>query len=493
MGFKDWGIRTKIGIGFGLTNILALVLLVLALQLVGISETVSYALMENDDLFFDVLKIRMAVQHYQINKNADAVQQIEQSLSDFHRTAASLRKKLKLQESLKDLDRAIQMTDDSAAKAKQFIASGGDQAAQPELYKSYITQIDELIKISDYGRTHRPKLIFDKIAGMERIFLTVAFLVLIGSLGAGLWGASSIAKDMQRSVAFLSAVSEGNLTARIEIAKRDEIGRLAGAMQKMAQDLDQVVQRVRAHADEVAVGSREVHGSSEQVAQSATEQAASVEEIAATLEEMASSIKTAAVSAEDGRTKAAKAISLVNENVVLSRQMARAMEEITAAAKHIREITDTVNEVAFQTNLLALNAAVEAARAGEHGKGFAIVAEEVRALAQKSAAASREIRNLIETTVGKVDAGSILVTKVAEAMEAITGTTLDLSQAMEEIAAAAAEQSSGIDELNRAVTQVDATTQSNAVVVEELAGNATNMHGAADELLETVKRFKTTA
>ncbi|HNY64738.1 MAG TPA: methyl-accepting chemotaxis protein [Deltaproteobacteria bacterium] len=490
--FRNLSIMTKIGSGFGLAIVLALLVQLLIFKLIGISEIVSYALLENDNLYFSVVGVRMTVRDFQIDRDADAIVRIDRHLGDFHRDAESLRKKLTLEESIRDLDHAIKMMDESSATAKRFIEAGGDQSAQADLFRSYITKSDELIKLSEYGRTHRPKIIFDKIHGLKRLFFLLALAVLSGGLAIGLLIARAISRDMRKSVDFVTAVSNGDLTARIEVDKKDEIGQLARAMQAMAGKLEQVVQRVRTNADEVAVASREVQSTSEQVSQSATEQAASVEEIAATIEEMSSSIKASALSANDGRYKAAGATRLVGENVELSRQMSQAMEEITKAAAQIREITDTVNQVAFQTNLLALNAAVEAARAGEHGKGFAVVAQEVRALAQRSADASREIKDLIEATVGKVDAGSELVTRVAGAMEEIAATTTELSQSMEEIAAAAAEQSTGIDELNRAVTQVDSATQSNAAMVEELAGSATNMHVSADELLDAVRMFRIT-
>ena len=491
--FKNLSIRTKIGGVFGLTLVLALLMSSLIFMLVSMSQLAAVAIGENDNLMVAVKDVRTTVYHYQLHKNPDALSLIDESLSYYHRNSDSLIKKLRMEESRRDLVKANETMDKLSDLAKQFIASGGDEAAQPGLYKAFMEKSDELIKLSEYARTERPKKLFKVFNTVKTVVFAINFFILLAGLLIGIMVARSISRDMKRSVEFVTAVAGGDLTAAIEINKKDEIGRLGGAMQEMARSLDQIVQRVRNNASEVATGSREIQASSESVAQSATEQAASVEEIAATIEEMMSSIKASALSAEEGRQKATGAINLVNENVELSRQMAQAMEEITNAAKHIREITDTVNQVAFQTNLLALNAAVEAARAGEHGKGFAVVAEEVRALAQRSADASREIKALIETTVNKVNAGSGLVTKVAGAMEEINVTTMALSQSMEEIAMAASEQSAGIEELNRAVTQVDSTTQSNAAVVEELAGNATSMLGTSDEMLDAVSMFKTSA
>lgn len=490
--FKNWGVRAKIGSGFGLSMVLSLLMLLLAFKLVGIAEVVSYALMENDDLYLATLDVRMTVQDFQLNKSPGALAKIDRTLAYSHEKAESLRKKLTLKESLEDLALAMEKMDESCALAKKFIAAGGDRTAQAGLFRAYMESSGELIKKANYGRTYRPRIIFDKIKGMKTTLFAIALLVMAGGLAVGMLIARAIHRDMKRSIDFIKAVSGGDLTARIEVNKKDEIGQLAAAMQSMADSLGQVVTRVRAGADEVASASREVQSTAEQVSQTATEQAASVQEIAATIEEMASSIKASAVNADDGRQAAAGATSLVGENVELSRQMSQAMGEITNAAGRIRDITDTVNQVAFQTNLLALNAAVEAARAGEHGKGFAVVAQEVRALAQRSADASREIKALIDATVSKVNAGSEVVGKVADAMERITRTTTELSASMEEIAAASSEQSTGIDELNRAVTQVDSTTQSNAAVVEQLAGSAANMHGSAAELLDAVGIFKTT-
>jgi len=214
--------------------------------------------------------------------------------------------------------------------------------------------------------------------------------------------------------------------------------------------------------------------------------------VAATIEEMTSTIKHTAANADEGRGKAKVMVDMANKTNTVSQALITAMSEMSSASKKIGDITVTVNEVAFQTNLLALNAAVEAARAGEHGKGFAVVAEEVRALAQRSADAARQIKVLIEDTVGKISAGDEMVKRSGEAIGEIIVHIETLSETMEEIATSSNEQARGVDELNRAVTQIDATTQQNAGTVEELSSTADAMNSEARELTQTVERFKVT-
>jgi len=204
---------------------------------------------------------------------------------------------------------------------------------------------------------------------------------------------------------------------------------------------------------------------------------------------MASSIKHNAQNASEGRQKAGDMVRMAHMSGEAALELVKAMGEISSASKKIGDIITTVNEVAFQTNLLALNAAVEAARAGEHGKGFAVVAEEVRALAQRSADASRQIKTLIEDTVDKIGAGDAMVRKTGESLDQIIKQIQELSQVMEEIAAASNEQAGGIDELNRAIVQIDGSTQQNASTVEELASTSDNLNNEARELADTVARF----
>ena len=205
---------------------------------------------------------------------------------------------------------------------------------------------------------------------------------------------------------------------------------------------------------------------------------------------MTSSIKQNASNAAEGRERVKSMVNMAQSTGEASRELVYRMNEISEASKKIGNIITTVNEVAFQTNLLALNAAVEAARAGEHGKGFAVVAQEVRALAQRSADAARQIKTLIEDTVGKIGAGDEMVKKSRESLDEIIEYIKGLSQSMEEIASVSEEQASGIDELNRAISQIDTTTQKNASTVEELASTSDSLSMESRELAGYVGRFK---
>jgi methyl-accepting chemotaxis protein len=333
------------------------------------------------------------------------------------------------------------------------------------------------------------------LAKVTALTIKMFILLLIASSLVVLLGAIIATKISKRAKEISNmmmdiAQGEADLSKRLPVHSTDEIGEIASWFNTFVGNLEEVITSVKHSSEQVGTATQEVTAGAQGLSQATQEQASSIEEVAATIEQMTSSIKHNADNATDGRQKATDMVRMASQSGDAAQELVRGMSEISQASKKIGDIIVTVNEVAFQTNLLALNAAVEAARAGEHGKGFAVVAEEVRALAQRSADASRQIKALIEDTVGKISAGDIMVKKSGESLDLIIKHIQDLSQVMEEIAAASSEQASGVDELNRAVSQIDTTTQQNASTVEELASTSDNLSNEANELASTVARFK---
>ena len=218
-------------------------------------------------------------------------------------------------------------------------------------------------------------------------------------------------------------------------------------------------------------------------------QAASLEETSASLEQITAAVRQSADNAQQAAQLAASSKDSALQGQEVVAKAITAMSEINVASAKISDIISTIDEIAFQTNLLAVNAAVEAARAGDEGRGFAVVASEVRSLAQRSAVAAKEIKVLIQDSLRKVEAGSVLVNRSGETLQGIVGSVKRVTDIVGEIAAASAEQSSGIDQVNSAMTQMDQVTQSNSAQTEELSATAESLSEQAAHLMELVNTF----
>jgi methyl-accepting chemotaxis protein len=304
--------------------------------------------------------------------------------------------------------------------------------------------------------------------------------------------ARSFALPLGQAVAVLEKVADGDLTAVLDVNTTDEVGRMANALNRAMEKLNTTLQEVADSAANATSSSQQLAAASEAIASGAQEQAASLEETSASLEEITAAVRQSADNANQASQASQLATSSkdpaeVGQQVVSKAITAKA--EINVASAKTSNITSTIDKFAFQTNLLAVNAAVEAARAGDEGRGFAVVASEVRSLAQRSAVAAKEIKGLIQDSLKKGEAGSELVNRSGETLQGIVGSVKRVADIVGEIAAASGGLSTGIEQVNTAMTQMDQVTQSNSARTEELSATAQSLSEQSNHLMELVSTF----
>ena len=299
-----------------------------------------------------------------------------------------------------------------------------------------------------------------------------------------------IVRPLRTAVDIARKVADGDLTAQIDASAKDETGQLLQALKDMNTSLLNIVGEVRSGTDSIATSSTQIAAGNQDLSSRTEEQAGSLEETASSMEELTSTVKQNADNARQANQLAASAAQVAVKGGAVVAQVVGTMQSINTSSNKIVDIISVIDGIAFQTNILALNAAVEAARAGEQGRGFAVVASEVRNLAQRSASAAKEIKTLIGASVEQVNAGSMLVAQAGSTMNDIVDSVQRVSDIITEITAASSEQSVGIDEINRAIGQMDAVTQQNAALVEESAAAAESMQHQAHNLAQVVSVFK---
>ena len=313
--------------------------------------------------------------------------------------------------------------------------------------------------------------------------------MFIGTLCAWLI-TRSVVRPLQEAVIIAKMVATGDLTSRIEVTSRDETGQLLQALRDMNHALVNIVNEVRSGTDTISSASQQIASGNADLSSRTESQASSLEETASSMEELTSTVKQNADNARQANQLAISASEVAVKGGAVVSEVVDTMGSINESAKKIVDIIGVIDGIAFQTNILALNAAVEAARAGEQGRGFAVVASEVRNLAQRSAQAAKEIKALIDTSVEKVDAGSKLVDQAGVTMQEVVESIKRVTDIMGEISAASAEQTSGIEQVQQAVAQIDETTQQNAALVEEAAAASESLREQAGKLTQVVSVFK---
>jgi methyl-accepting chemotaxis protein len=323
--------------------------------------------------------------------------------------------------------------------------------------------------------------------------LAVMLAAIALAAGLGLWITRLITRPLKFAVEAAQGFAKGDLTVSMDAKGKDEISLLLHAMEDMRVSLAGVVSNVRRGSESVANASAEIAQGNHDLSSRTEQQASALEQTAASMEELGSTVKGNAEAAQQANRLASDASIVAIQGGEVVNQVVETMKGINDSSRKISDIISVIDGIAFQTNILALNAAVEAARAGEQGRGFAVVASEVRSLAGRSAEAAKEIKNLINASVERVEQGTALVDRAGETMTRVVESIKRVTDIMGEISSASSEQASGVAQVGEAVGHMDTATQQNAALVEQMAAAASSLKSQAHELVQVVSTFKLSA
>ncbi len=509
---KNWKTRTRLGAGFSM--VLALLALISAIAVLGLQE-VENASREMAERA--LVKERLAAD-WLLGTTANSVRTIALVKSDDPGVQAYLQK---------DISRTSEVISVAQKKLDAMLDTPEERALGPDIAKKrsqYLETRNAIIQLKAQGRNGEAAQLTDdklvplldtyvaSIRGMlvhqqgqidklatriGRLYQSardnvVALSLLALVLGAALawWLTRGITKPLGEALYIAQTVTSGDLSQEFSTDRGGDFGRLLGQMGEMEDMLTGLVSRIKGSTDSIVVASREIAAGNHDLSQRTEEQASSLQQTAASMEELTGTVKQNADNARQANQLAQSASEVAVKGGAVVDQVVDTMASINASSRKITDIISVIDGIAFQTNILALNAAVEAARAGEQGRGFAVVASEVRSLAQRSAAAAKEIKVLIDDSVGKVDSGSALVGQAGATMQEIVGSVKRVTDIMGEITAASQEQTTGIEQINQAITQMDQVTQQNAALVEQAAAAAQSLQEQAASLVEVVSVFR---
>jgi methyl-accepting chemotaxis protein len=508
--FNDIRTMTKLAIGFGVVTALVVLVGFLGLS-TGANANAALEQTYNRDVHGidaahraeqSVLRLARAYRQAMLAPDAagkeDGLHEIDVAEQETYRDLDVLEKSIIVEENRAWVTQARTLTAEYARGARECTReSASDPVKAYEHLKRNFPLGKEIQKLLDQtleAKEHAARHNFEEsvaVYARNRSYVLLAiFLTLLVGIAATFFVGRAVSTPLAHAIRVLDAAAAGDLTARLEVKRGDEIGQMAVALNKSLEAMRSTLDDVRAVSVDVSSASQQLASAAEQISGGAQEQASSLEETAASLEEISSTVKQNADNAQHASQLATGARDSAERGGRVVEAAVLAMGEIIKSSKKIADIITTIDEIAFQTNLLALNAAVEAARAGEQGRGFGVVAAEVRNLAQRTASAAKEIRGLIADSSSKVEAGTAQVNQSGATLEEIVRSVKRVTDMVAEIAAASSEQNTGLSQVNVAVTQVDKVTQSNASQTEELAATAESLSGKADQLQQLVSAFK---
>jgi methyl-accepting chemotaxis protein len=372
--------------------------------------------------------------------------------------------------------------------AGEDVVAAAKTTLQP-LAANYLASLEALERHMDQ-RLALSQAETNAIALRSQTILGVGAVValLLGAACAAI-ATRSITSPINQSVAAAQSIEHGDLNVSILPDGRDEAAQLMHALVAMRDNLSRIVHTVRDNADGVSTSSSEIAAGNHDLSARTENQASALQETAASMEQMSSTVSQNAANAHQANQLAVSASAVAVKGGEVVGQVVETMKGINESSRKISDIISVIDGIAFQTNILALNAAVEAARAGEQGRGFAVVASEVRALAGRSAEAAKEIKELINASVQRVEQGTTLVDQAGVTMTEVVRSIQRVTEIMGEITVASSEQSTGVSQVSDAVQQMDHVTQQNAALVEEMAAAASSLRTQAKTLVDVMDFF----
>ncbi|WP_434112876.1 methyl-accepting chemotaxis protein [Paraburkholderia caffeinilytica] len=383
---------------------------------------------------------------------------------------------------------------DALSELVQFLDSNNIQAFldQPtqSFQDAYLAESRNFVQFGDAASRASLDSIDARMAMFRGVSIAILLVLVVGTFGVYAALRRGVVAPLEEAGRHFDRIAQGRLDQPIAARGTNEIGRLFSGLAKMQASVARTVQTVRESADSIHLGANEIATGNADLSARTENQAASLEETASSMEELTATVRQNADHAREANALAESALEATSRGSEVVNEVVDKMHGIAQSSDKIAEIISVIDGIAFQTNILALNAAVEAARAGEQGRGFAVVAGEVRGLAQRSAQSAKEIKTLISESVAEIQGGSSLVEHAGEAMRNVSTSISRVTQMMAEISASSLEQSTGIEQVNQAVVQMDEMTQQNAALVEEAAAAAASLHQQTQQLKEAVSVFE---
>ena len=512
MNIKNWKIGTRLGTGFALMSALLLVISVVSFVRLDATQTEIGLIVDDrypkvemvSELEESVAEISRKSRDMLIAgatgdsaKPAAAIAEArrtsQQTLDELKKLIAAPKGKQLVQQMEDAKSEYFQALDEYLALIPQFRFDEANELLQNKLQateEAYLKALDALGRFQRDLMTDAGAEVESTVTAAKTVIIILSAIATVLGVLINIFTTRSIVGPVREAVQVAQTVAAGDLTSRIEPKSKDEMGQLLESLRDMNDGLAKIVGQVRTGTQTIATASGQIAAGNQDLSSRTEQQASSLEETASSMEELTSTVKQNADNARQANQLALAASDVAVKGGDVVAQVVTTMGSINESSKKIVDIIGVIDGIAFQTNILALNAAVEAARAGEQGRGFAVVATEVRNLAQRSAAAAKEIKSLIGDSVDKVQNGSKLVNQAGSTMEEVVTSVRRVTDIMGEIMAATDEQSTGIQQVNQAITQMDEVTQQNAALVEQAAAAAESLQDQAAILANVVGTFK---